>query len=166
MPYWRNYYHITWATQDRLPLILPAFEKQLFSYMVKKASDFEVFVYALNGTQDHVHLVVAIPPKHTVAGIVKSLKGASAHYVNHVICPADHFAWQRGYGCLTVGEKQRTIAEAYVLNQKQHHAENTSNSWLERYSEEDEGPSNSSDTHARTIHEEKPIYNQMEYPPF
>jgi len=166
MPFWRNYYHITWATHDRLPLILPAFEKQLFSYMVKKASEFDIFIYALDGTQDHVHLVAAIPPKHAVASIVKSLKGASAHYVNHVICPDDNFAWQRGYGCLTVGEKQRSIAEAYVLSQKQHHAENTSNSWLERCSEEDEGPSNFLGTHDRMIRDKKPIYSQMEGPPF
>ena len=140
MSFWRNYYHITWATKNRLPLILPDFEARLYAYMVKKAAEAGAFVYEINGMQEHVHLVTAIPPRESVAGVVKLVKGASAHYVNHVIRPDLHFVWQRGYGCLTVGEKQRHIAENYVRDQKQHHAEHSINGWLERYAEEDEGP--------------------------
>ena len=83
----------------------------------------------------------AIPPKLAVADVVKKLKGASSFFVNHVIKPeGERFAWQRGYGCLSVGEKQRSIAIAYVENQKKHHTEENTNSWLERYDELDEGP--------------------------
>ena len=39
MSFWRNYYHITWATKNRLPLILPDFEARLYAYMVKKAAE-------------------------------------------------------------------------------------------------------------------------------
>ena len=83
MSFWRNYYHLTWATKNRLPLIQTEFEKQLYSYMVKKAAELNVFVYAIDGTEDHTHVVVAVPPKHRIADVVKTLKGASAHYVNH-----------------------------------------------------------------------------------
>lgn len=75
MSFWRNYYHLTWATKNRLPLIESVFEEQLYSYMVKKAAEHEAFVYALDGTEDHVHVVAAIPPKTSVADFVKSLKG-------------------------------------------------------------------------------------------
>jgi putative transposase len=166
MSFWRNYYHITWSTDERLPLILPAFEKQLYRYLVKKASEFEVFVYALNGTQDHIHMVAAIPPKHAVADIVKNIKGGSAHYVNHVICPGDRFTWERGYGCLTIGEKQRPAAESYVRNQKQHHAENTINAWLERWAEEDEGPGSPSEGSSRVMREKESVYGPVEESPF
>jgi len=50
------------------------------------------------------------------------------------------FAWQRGYGALSVGERQRPIAEAYVADQKGHHQRQTTNLWLERDAELDEGP--------------------------
>jgi len=123
-----------------MPLIRAEFEERLFGYMIRKAVEMGVIVYAINGTEDHVHAVVAIPPKQNVAAVVKRLKGASSHYVNHVICPDGHFAWQSGYGCLTVGEKQRNIAEKYVQEQKQHHASKSTNGWLERYADEDEGP--------------------------
>ena len=140
MPFWRNYYHLIWTTKQRAPIIHDDIEGPLFGYIVKKASQMGVFVYAINGTEDHVHMVVAIPPQQSVADVVKTLKGSSSNYVNQSIQPNGHFEWQRGYGCLTLGEKQRSIAEEYVRNQKQHHAEQSANHWLEHTSETDEGP--------------------------
>jgi len=103
-----------------------------------------MYVYVINGWTDHVHMIVAIPPKLSVADAVKNLKGASSHYINNVVRPEHlHFVWQRGYGCLTLGETQRAKAIEYVENQKDHHREKTTNAWLERYNELDEGPEDS-----------------------
>lgn len=140
MSFWRNYYHLTWSTKNLLPLIKPEIESQLFHYMTRKAAELEVFIYAIDGTEDHVHLVVSIPPKHSVAEVVKLIKGASAHYVNHSLHLPDQFAWQPGYGCLTVGEKQRPLAEVYVKNQKIHHADGTTIGWLENALDLEGGP--------------------------
>ena len=97
-------------------------------------------MYAINGWTDHVHLIVAIPPKHSVADVVKHLKGASSHDLNHSIALDYQFAWQRGYGALSLGERQRSTAIAYVESQKKHHQEQTTHPWLERDAELDEGP--------------------------
>ncbi len=94
----------------------------------------------MDGWLDHVHLIVAIPPRLAVAEVVKQIKGASSHYVNHVLDIGELFAWQRGYGVLTLGERQRKDAEEYVRSQKLHHWSDTGNSWLEWCMEEDDGP--------------------------
>ncbi|PJF33757.1 MAG: hypothetical protein CUN57_01320, partial [Phototrophicales bacterium] len=75
-----------------------------------------------------------------VAYVVKRLKGASAFDLNQSGLLDDQFNWQRGYGVLTLGERQRVKAEAYVQNQKEHHRQQSTNSWLERVDEFDEGP--------------------------
>jgi putative transposase len=139
MSFWRLYYHLVWATHDRRPLITPAVEHQLFPYVEKKAHEFQTIVYALNGIEDHIHLVVAIPPRYAVAEVVKSLKGASSHFLNHGDLPIE-FSWQRGYGVFSLGEHQRPAAEAYVRAQKEHHRQGTTNRWLERIEEMDDGP--------------------------
>lgn len=140
MPFWRLYYHLVWATKCREHFISPDIAERLYSYLVNKAAELGVYVYAINGWPDHVHLVVSIPPKYAVAYVVKRLKGASAHDLNHAGGIDFYFAWQRGYGALSLGERQKPIAVAYVENQKQHHAQQTTNAWLERYTEFDEGP--------------------------
>lgn len=163
MSFWRNYYHIVWATRNREPLIQLSFEPALYAYLVNKGRELGIITYAINGWVDHVHLVVSIPPKLSVAEAVKRLKGASSFYVNQVLRPESisHFAWQRGYGCFTLGERQRAIAEAYVRNQKQHHAEQNTNRWLELETHLDEGPTNEglpADGIPRSIHERQATY--------
>jgi putative transposase len=141
MSFWRNYYHIVWTTKNREPLLQPELERAIFGYIVNKGAEMDSFIYAIGGCTDHIHIVVAIPPKHSVSSVVKVLKGSSSHNINHVIRPVyGQFTWQHGYGCMTMGESQLPAAKSYVLNQNQHHENQTTNSWLERCEELDEGP--------------------------
>jgi len=139
MSFWKHCYHIVWSTKGRELLILPDIEPRLYAYLVSKAAEMGVFVYAINGTEDHIHIIVAIPPRQSVAWVMKMLKGASAHFVNTELHPPGiHFAWQRGYGSLTIGERQRAAAIDYVEQQETHHREGTTNVWLERYDDDEE----------------------------
>ena len=140
MPFWRLNYHLVWSTKNREPFIQPNIEQRLYGYLTNKAAELGVYVYAINGWHDHVHMVVAVPPKHALAYVLKTLKGSSAYDLNQVVKLDYYFAWQRGYGALTLGEKQKPIAIAYVENQKQHHQQQDTNPWLERDAEFDEGP--------------------------
>ncbi len=139
MPFWRTYYHLVWGTKNREPLITPEIEPRLFAHIVRKAAELGAYVYVINGWTDHIHLVVAIPPHVSVSDLVKRLKGASSHDLNQQGLDV-HFAWQRGYGVLTLGQRQKPDAEAYVRSQKEHHRMDAAITWLERCSETDEGP--------------------------
>ena len=59
MTFWRCYYHLVWTTRNREPLIQPDIEKRLYAYIVCKAAELDVYVYAINGCSDHVHLIVS-----------------------------------------------------------------------------------------------------------
>lgn len=169
MSFWRLYYHQVWATKGREPLIQPDIEDRLYAYLVRKSAELGVYVYALGGWHDHVHLLVAIPPKLAVAGIVKRLKGASAHYLNHAGGCTYAFAWQRGYGALTLGERQRPRAEAYIRDQKTHHGQQKTNAWLEQCAEFDEGPADPGialDAVPPALREHAPVYDAWGEPPF
>ena len=166
MPYWRTYYHLVWATKNREALITPEVEKRLYAYLLRKAAEIEVRVYAINGWSDHIHMVVSIPPSLSVADAVKRLKGASSHDLG---TQGVTFEWQRGYGVLTMGEKQRPIAEEYVERQKIHHADGTVMSALEHCSEIDEGPTTAgltATTVPRVVRDEGPSYDVIGDSPF
>ena len=103
--------------------------------------------------------------------MVKEFKGASSHYVNHTLRPSEyHFAWQRGYGYFTLGESQCPRAIEYVLKQKEHHQQQTTNPWLERYTDEDDGPPDPGLTairnQGRVLREEPLIYRVEAELPF
>jgi len=139
MSFWRLYYHLVWTTKNREPLIQPAIEDRLHVLLMHKAEELGVWIYAMDGWYDHIHLVVAIPPKHTVANVVKHLKGESAHALNHAGLGIS-FGWQRGYGVLSVGERHRPQAERYVRQQKEHHRSGNTVGVLEYCSELEDGP--------------------------
>jgi putative transposase len=129
--FWRNYYHLVWATKNRDPLITADREAILFPYIRGKANALGCMVQALDGVSDHIHMVVSIPPNMAIADFVKQIKGSSAHHLNHQPSSDGSFGWQRGYGVFTLGSKQCPRAIAYVTQQKQHHLGKTTIAALE-----------------------------------
>ena len=164
MPFWRTYYHLVWATKKRAPLIRPELEPQLYEYLRRKARGMGVRVYAINGWTDHVHVIVSIPPRLAVAAVVKRLKGASSHYLNRREGAEELFRWQRGYGALTLGERQLPRAIAYVAGQKEHHRGETANGWLERVDAFDDGPPEEAGRPEATLREPDPGYEAAGLP--
>ena len=136
MPYSRLFYHFVWATQDRDPFIQGALEKRLHGAIRAKADDLGALVHAVGGTEDHVHLVVSVPPAVSLAQFVGQVKGNSAHCANHELALPYHFAWQAEYGVVSFGGKQLDRVVRYVLNQRTHHREGTNIPFLERDSSE------------------------------
>jgi putative transposase len=152
MPFTRLFYHLVWATKNRLPLVVPEIEVRLFAYFRKKAGEIECRILDVNGCEDHVHLLVEIPPKLSVAEAVKRLKGASSHEFPELY-------WQRGYGALTVSERNLDAAQAYIRQQKEHHMQQTVHARLEQCEEDGE-------TDVSGVHEEPANYAAAGNDPF
>ncbi len=124
MPYWRLFYHIVWGTKNRLDLIDPTWEKDLYGYLRGKATALECIPHAIGGIADHIHVVISIPPKLCVATLVGKLKGASSHHINQNYADGA-FLWQAEYGVFSVSENSLSTVVKYVNNQKKHHANKT-----------------------------------------
>jgi REP element-mobilizing transposase RayT len=135
MSHWKLYYHFVWSTKNRLAVIDPVFESDLYRVIAAKAQEMEAFVHAIGGTEDHAHLVVSIPPKVAPAKFIGEVKGNSSHYVNHIIKPDFEFYWQDEYGVLSFGEKNMPSIVRYIQNQKKHHAEGNLIAAMERMEE-------------------------------
>ncbi len=120
MPYWQLFYHIVWSTRNRQPWLTPGVETVIYRIIRAKANDLGGTVFALNGTLDHTHLVVAIPPKMAVATFVGQVKGVASALFNkeHAEMP---FAWQAEYGVFSFDKKRLPNVVAYVERQKEHH---------------------------------------------
>jgi putative transposase len=141
VPLWRLYYHLVWTTRGREMLITPAVEGELYGYITGKAAALGSILHASGGIEDHVHLVVSVPPRISIAEFVKIIKGSSANHLNKTVCAEGvQFAWQSGYGVFSLGAKQLAHAVRYVQAQKSHHREDTTIVMLEQAQQEDDGP--------------------------
>ena len=133
MAYWRLFYHVVWATHERLALIDVQVEQLVHSVLHSKANELGIFIHEIGMVEDHVHVVLTIPPTWSIAEVVSQLKGSSSHAVNHLSARGGaRFAWQRGYGVLTTDERLLPTVTEYVRHQREHHARETTNDVFER----------------------------------
>jgi REP-associated tyrosine transposase len=125
-------YHFTWATKNRECLLTPAVEERLLAYIRFKCEEMEYVLYAVNGAENHVHVLVALSPTMVVAEVAKNLKGASSHYINKESGLNETLYWQDGYGVVTLGKADIPRVVEYIKNQKEHHRAGTLIEALER----------------------------------
>ena len=121
MPYGQLYYHIIWGTKYGEPIITAQIEPILFDFIRSKAIGLRGFVYALNGIENHVHMVAHIPVTIPVANFIGQIKGSSSTRINKSTDGGSHFYWQTSYSIFTVSKNLVPIVIDYVKNQKIHH---------------------------------------------
>ena len=138
MAYWRLFYHFIWTTRNREPLLTPDLELHVHRYSMSKGGELGALIFALDGVEDHLHVVAAVPPRLSPADFAKRLKGASSRFVTKEFNLP--FAWQEGYGVFSVSENDLERVVAYVKGQKEHHHEGTLVAAWEHISVKDHGP--------------------------
>ncbi|MCC7207324.1 MAG: IS200/IS605 family transposase [Anaerolineae bacterium] len=131
MTYFRLHYHFVWTTKDRLPLITEFNEEPIYKAIQAKTSELHGFVHAVNGTADHIHVVVTLPPSVRLCDYAGQVKGVSSHLASRLADCYEPFGWQREYGVLTLSESHLPTLIRYVEQQKQHHAMKTLDTRLE-----------------------------------
>ena len=77
MSYWQLFYHVVWSTKNREPIIPTEKESVVHKLIVRHATSLGGTVFAIGGVQNHVHLVVSIPPSVAIAYFIGQIKGAS-----------------------------------------------------------------------------------------
>jgi putative transposase len=98
--------HLIFGTQGRRPLIKPDFRADLFAYLGGIVREIHAAALIINGTADHVHMLLRIRPAQSAAEIVLVVKANSSKWVRGKW--SSDFAWQTGYGVFSVSESNVT----------------------------------------------------------
>lgn len=108
--------HCVFSTKNRSAMI--ADPPRLWTYMRAIARNIGVNIAAIGGTENHVHILVKIPPVNRTAEVVRALKANSSRWMNEI---GHGFAWQDGYAAISVSPSQIPTVVRYIENQAQHH---------------------------------------------
>ena len=120
---WDCKYHIVFAPKYRRQIIYGKI-KQDIGQMIRKLCEYKgVEIIEAEACKDHIHMLVAIPPKYSVSQFMGYLKGKSSlmifeKYANLKYKYGNRHFWCRGYYVSTVGKNKKAIAE-YIRNQLQ-----------------------------------------------
>jgi len=114
-----NYIHLIFATKHREDLIVSAMESRLYSYLGGIARQRKSPVTIVNGTTNHIHLLLRLHPTVALATLVKELKSYSTGWMKKQNYTG--FSWQAGYGGFSVSYSMVDTVSKYIECQKEHH---------------------------------------------
>lgn len=117
-------YHIVWCTKYRGKVLTDNYIKQELKREIKAICKYK----GLQPVQwhigdEHIHLYVIIPPKHSVAYAVQMLKSKTSNWIKKRSKKIPRGTlWSRGYFVSTVGINEQQIKN-YIKNQDHHRVE-------------------------------------------
>ena len=120
---WNCMYHIVFIPKYRRKSIYGKLRRDIGTYLRRLCDYKNVEIIEANACIDHIHMLVSIPPKMSVAAFIGYLKGKSAlmifdRFANLKYKYGNRHFWCRGYYVDTVGRNKKAIAE-YIRNQLQ-----------------------------------------------
>jgi REP element-mobilizing transposase RayT len=119
------HYHIVFSTKHREPWIAQSIEGRVWTYLAGIAEQQGMQALKVGGLEDHLHLVVGIPPALSVSRAVQLLKGSSSRWIRLTFPELEAFRWQDGYGAFTVSASVLQTTIAYVEQQRERHNHRT-----------------------------------------
>ena len=120
---WNCKYHIVFAPKYRRMVIYNQIKADIGKILRKLCEQKGVEIIEAEACPDHIHMLLSIPPKYSVAQIMSYLNGKSSlmifdRHANLKYKYGNRHFWCRGYYVDTVGKNKKRIEE-YIRNQLQ-----------------------------------------------
>ncbi|HYO50789.1 MAG TPA: IS200/IS605 family transposase [Chloroflexia bacterium] len=113
--------HVVFGTKNRASSIALEMGAPLHAYLGGIVKEMGGKPLIINGTQDHVHMLIALPATMAIADLIRVVKANSSRWA-HEKWPQWHgFGWQQGYGAFSVSKSAMKDVEEYIANQEEHH---------------------------------------------
>jgi len=129
---WRSQSHVKWDCKYHV-VIVPKYRRRRFygslrteigKILRQLCRQKDIELVKGNALPDHVHLLLSVPPKYSIANTVGYLKGKSAIRISRDLEKVKgslygRAFWSRGYCVSTVGLDEAMIRE-YIQHQQKH----------------------------------------------
>ena len=117
-------YHLVWGTKYRRKVLKHYVRKELIRSLYKIQRKYPDWYYhKINTGEDHVHLLIEIPPKYSIAEVVQKLKNSTSFELRKRFKFLERIfhkgkMWSTGYFVSTVGLNEEQIRN-YIERQNQ-----------------------------------------------
>jgi len=123
--YTQLYVHLVFATKERCPVLTDDRQNEIYAYITALVRDNDSYLFAIGGTDDHLHLLISLHPSHSVSDMARIVKANSSRIINKKEWLKRRFSWQEGYGAFTCSQSNLDQVIHYIKHQKEHHSKQT-----------------------------------------
>jgi putative transposase len=117
--------HLVFSTKNRVPIITPEVEPDLFNYMGGILKNNSSPLLAAGGISDHVHLLVSQSKNIALSVLLQVVKKDSSSWIKTKGEVFKDFHWQDGYGAFSISQSEVPGVKLYIANQKEHYRKQT-----------------------------------------
>jgi len=118
---WECKYHVVFIAKCRKKVLYGQIRRELGPVFRELARQKECEIIEGHLMPDHVHMLIAIPPKYSVAQVMGYMKGKSAIHIARVFAGSDAVLWgsSSGRGILGIdsGPRRRAVRR-YIQEQE------------------------------------------------
>lgn len=121
-------YHIVFVPKYRKRVLQGDIVRRLQELFYQCAEVNQWFIHEMEIMDDHVHMLLQIPPTTNISKAVMYLKGGTAKKLREEYPELEEFLWgdsfwQDGYYAESVGKKNESIIRNYIKNQRERETE-------------------------------------------
>jgi putative transposase len=120
--YAQNVVHVVFSTKNRCKTMSKEFQPRMWAYVAGICKNHGIFVHAVGGMDDHIHLLIQIPASLSLAKAVLAIKSNSSRWAND---QGSKLAWQKGYAAFGVSASRVPAVVRYIQDQEAHHRKMT-----------------------------------------
>lgn len=118
--YAKNLVHCVYGTKNCVNLIRDP--ERVWRLTREIARNIDIDILAIGGVENHVHLLMTLPPSRAMANIVRDLKANSSQILRR---EDRRFRWQDGYAAISVSPSAVKAVLRYIEHQAEHHRKRT-----------------------------------------
>lgn len=114
-------YQFVFTPKYQQPVLIKEGREKLFKYMWNTLKNKKCHPYAINGVENHIHILTHVHPSIAVSDLIKDLKVSSSIWIKEENIFPDFISWQVGYGAFTYSQDVKKKLINYINNQEEHH---------------------------------------------
>jgi len=120
----KNFYHLVFVTKYRRDVFTHPMLLRIQDVFQETCQQMDCELLEFNGEDDHVHILISVPPKLSIAILVGKLKGKSSYFIRQEFWSklkqklwGEHL-WSPSYCSVTCGGAPLDIVKSYIENQR------------------------------------------------
>jgi putative transposase len=121
------YIQIVFSVKNKKALIDSTWEDELYKYITGIIQAKGQKLIAINGTRDHIHILIGMKPTCNLSDLVREFKKASSVFIKEKKFCNYKFEWQEGFGAFSYSSSAVSNVIRYIENQKEHHRKRSFN---------------------------------------
>mgnify|MGYP001056872035 CR=1 FL=1 len=119
------YYHIVWVPKYRRGILAGKVGERAEQVIRHVAEEYGYTVDTLDVSPDHIHLLLSLPPKLSIADAVRTLKSITARTLFQEFPELKRHLWRDslwadGYCANTIGGLNLDAVRQYIQNEQEH----------------------------------------------